>query len=410
MGRGKEKFMKILHCVKLEILGGAENYFYRFMRFEHGLKGPLAHEILHTGRGGIHEKFRDFLQNNYRIYEYRRWKGIKIPGFARPYLLSRRLDFTHDINLFDRIKDGRLMDIFSRYARGKNVLYDHGHSRSLNAEKANWLPYFDSYFSTSHATKIILNKRWGIPEEKIKVIHNPISPDYLKRANRINNEEIENLRKRYGIKRKDKVILFVGRLTVVKGIHTLIEALSYLSGKGIKLLLVGDGRLRGILEGLVKEKGEEERVILAGLQWDTAPFYKMADVTVIPSARESLGIVNLESAVVGTPIIASKIDGIPEIISNEDLGYLLKPKIDPSRYPYLNPFPIHGYDVDPETGQLVSPSFLDPEELAETISLVLKKEPERAKEKAKNLKEKVKKEFSMERYAGRFKRLVKEIT
>ena len=401
--------MKILHCVKLEIIGGAENHYYRFMKFEHGIKSPLGHEILHTGNK-IHGKFRDFLQKNYKVYEYKRWGRIKIPDFTRPYLLSRKLDLTHDINIFDRIKDGRLMDMFTRRAKGKNVLYDHGHSRSLNAEKASWLLCFDSYFAVSHATKVVLNKRWKIPEERIGVIHNPVSSDYLKRADRISNKEIEGLRKRYGLKKKDKVILFVGRLTIVKGIHTLIEALTYIPGKGIKLLLVGDGKMRGTLEDLVKEKGEDERVIFAGLQGDTAPFYRMADITVIPSAREALSLVSLESAIVGTPIIASRIDGIPEVIPDDNFGYLLSPKIDPPRYPYLDSFPISGYDVDPETEQLVSPKFLDPEELAGTIRRVLKKEPEKAKGKAENLKERVKKEFSMERYAERFRKLVREIT
>ena len=113
--------------------------------------------------------------------------------------------------------------------------------------------------------------------------------------NRVGDNELANLRKRLNLE-KEKVILYVGRFITLKGVHTLIEALDYLPGKDIKLILVGDGKTRKTLEALVKAKKEENRVIFTGMQTDTAPFYKMADVTVVPSAREPFGNVNLEAA------------------------------------------------------------------------------------------------------------------
>jgi glycosyltransferase involved in cell wall biosynthesis len=89
---------------------------------------------------------------------------------------------------------------------------------------------------------------------------------------------------------------------------------------------------------------------------------------------------------------------------------LLKPKIEPSSYSYLETSSIPEYVVDPDTLELTKPKFLDPEELADTISLVLEKEHERAKEKARNLKKRVKEEFSMEKRDERFKKFVREIT
>ena len=88
----------------------------------------------------------------------------------------------------------------------------------------------------------------------------------------------------------------------------------------------------------------------------------------------------------------------------------MKPKIEPSRYSYLELSSIPEYVVDPDTQELTKPKFLDPEELANTLSLVLEKEPGVAKEKALRLKERVKREFSMEKREERFRELVEEIT
>ena len=400
--------MKILHCIHLEIPGGKETHLYRCFKF--GIeKGDLwEHDILHTGNR-IHEKFRTFFNNNFHVYEYKTWKGIKIPRVLRSYLVKKNIDFSHDVNLFYEIQDIRLMNLFASHAKGKNVFYDRGHSWFLNSEESQYLSKFDFFFSNSRASKTMLHKRWHVPEDRIKVIHNSLPPDYLERINRVDDGELTNLRKRFHLK-GEKVILYLGRFETIKGVHTLIEALDHLPGKDIKLILVGDGKTRKTLEALVKAKKEENRVVFTGMQTDTAPFYKMADVTVIPSAREPFGNVNLEAALASSPIIASKIDGIPEIITDDSFGYLLKPKIEPSRYSYLELSSIPEYVVDPDTQELTKPKFLDPEELANTISLVLEKEPGVAKEKALRLKERVKREFSMEKREERFRELVEEIT
>ena len=400
--------MKILHCIHLEVPAGKENRLYRFLKAESEKRDMWEHEILHTG-DRIHEKFRNFFQKNYRVYEYKNWHGIRIPKFLRLYLVKKNIDFSHDVNLFYEIQDIRLMNLFAHSAKGKNVFYDGGHSWFLNSEESEWLNKFDFVFSNTTASKVMLNKRWHVPEDRIKVIYNSFLPDYVERINRIDKRDIESLRKRYNIENK-KVVLYVGRFITLKGIHSLIEALDYFPGKDLKLVLVGDGKMRKPLENLVKKKKKKDQVIFTGMQTDTAPFYKMADVTVVPSAREPFGNVNLEAALAESPIIATKIDGIPEIIPDDRFGYLLKPKIEPSGYPYLETSSIPEYVVDPDTLELTKPKFLDPEELADTISLVLEKKPETAKEKAGKLKERVQKEFSMEKREQRFKELVEEIT
>ena len=400
--------MKILHCIHLETPGGKETHLYRCLKFGIEEGDTWKHEILHTGNK-IHESLKSFIQNNCKIYEYKTFKGIKIPKFMRSYLVKKNIDFSHDVNLFYEIQDITLMNLLANFSRGKNVFYDRGHSWFLNSEESEWLNRFDFFFSNSRASKAMLNKRWNVPEDRIEVIHNSFLPEYAEKINRTGKKDIERLRKRYNL-RDEKVVLYVGRFITLKGVHSLIEAMDYLSGKNIKLLLVGDGKIKKILQHLVKMKKKEDRVIFTGMQTDTAPLYKMADVTVVPSAREPFGNVNLEAALAASPIIASKIDGIPEIIPDDRFGYLLKPRIEPSSYSYLETLSLPEYVVDPDTLELTKPKFLDPEELAYTISLVLEKEPETAKQKAINLKERVEREFSMEKREARFKELLKKIT
>ena len=400
--------MKILHCIHLEIPGGKETHLYRCLKFGLEKGDSWEHDILHTG-DRINEKFGTFFTDHFHVYEYKTWRGIKLPKFLRFYLAKKNIDFSHDVNLFYEIQDMGLMNLFATYAKGKNVFYDRGHSWFLNAEESQYLSKFDFFFSNSRASKTMLNKRWNVPEDRIKVIHNSLPLDYLERVDRIGESNLTDLRKRFNLNGK-KVILFLGRLETIKGVHTLIESLHYLPGKEKKLILVGDGKIRKTLEALVREKKEEDRVIFTGMQTETAIFYKMADVTVVPSAREPFGNVNLEAALAGSPLIASRIDGIPEIITDESLGYLLKPKIEPSHYSYLDDSSMPDYVVDSDIMELTKPTFLDPKELADTISLVIEREPEAAKEKAKNLKQRVIKEFSMGKREQRFRELIEEIT
>ena len=108
----------------------------------------------------------------------------------------------------------------------------------------------------------MLHKRWHVPEEKIKVIYNSFLPDYVEKMNRIQMKDINFLREKYNLG-SSKVVLYVGRFITLKGVHSLIESLDYLQGD-LKLVLVGDGKMRKQLEKLVREKKQETGLFLLG--------------------------------------------------------------------------------------------------------------------------------------------------
>ena len=133
------------------------------------------------------------------------------------------------------------------------------------------------------------------------------------------------LRRQFGIPADAPVALFVGRLTCDKGIAELIEAFLQLENRipNLRLLLVGsfeDGD--PLPEDIRKRLETHDRVILAGPVNDTAPYYAMADVLVLPSRREGLPTVVLEAHAAGKPVIGAAATGIVDLLVDGETGLL----------------------------------------------------------------------------------------
>jgi glycosyltransferase involved in cell wall biosynthesis len=113
------------------------------------------------------------------------------------------------------------------------------------------------------------------------------------------------------------VVLFIGNLVPVKGLEVLIDAFVRLAGQGVAFtgLLIGQGPLRSRLESQVTRRGLRDRVRLLGPRpHEQLPdWYRAADLFVLPSHSEGVPIVLLEAAACGTPYVASRVGGIPEI-------------------------------------------------------------------------------------------------
>jgi D-inositol-3-phosphate glycosyltransferase len=139
-----------------------------------------------------------------------------------------------------------------------------------------------------------------------------------------------------------RYILFVGRLTPVKGLDTLIRAFQILSdqkrsnGKDIRLLVVGgdqeyphadSSELRGLAEAL----GVADRTLFLGPQQQSLLplFYASAEMVVLPSRYESFGMVALEAMACGKPVVASNVGGLAFSVVNDETGVLV-PEGDPS--------------------------------------------------------------------------------
>jgi len=127
-------------------------------------------------------------------------------------------------------------------------------------------------------------------------------------------------------------VLFVGRLASNKGLLELVEAFDHLAkaDPSAQLVLVGeDGGMRTAVEARARALGVVDRTHLIGhLDDDTllSAAYREARVTVLPSEYEAFGLVLLESLAAGTPVVASRVGGIPEFVEEGKAGLLVPPK------------------------------------------------------------------------------------
>jgi len=136
-------------------------------------------------------------------------------------------------------------------------------------------------------------------------------------------------RARLGIPLDARVIGFVGRVVRDKGIAELSDAWGRLREEHPEahLLVVGAVEAEDPLPpGLLARLREDPRVHLAGLRWDTPPLFAAMDVVVLPSYREGFGVVLLEGAAMGLPVVGTDIPGAREALVHEVTGLLVPPR------------------------------------------------------------------------------------
>ena len=124
------------------------------------------------------------------------------------------------------------------------------------------------------------------------------------------------------------VLLMVARLTEQKGHRFLIEALPRLLAEWPSLvcLFVGEGECQEELWSLAKETGVEHACRFVGAQNNVGDWYAAADVVVLPSLSEGLPFVVLEAMAMARPVVASSVNGVPEIIQDGLNGLLIPPR------------------------------------------------------------------------------------
>jgi teichuronic acid biosynthesis glycosyltransferase TuaC len=161
----------------------------------------------------------------------------------------------------------------------------------------------------------------GIPEEKVSVIPNGVD------LNKFHPIPKDVARKRLGLPQKT-IILSVGNLTPNKGFDLLVKALSILFAtfhtENLYLVIIGEGGFRKKLEKLISRLSLEAHVHLTGDIPHEALnlWYSAADLFCLASRREGWPNVLLESLACSTPVVATAVGGIPEIISSDSLGLL----------------------------------------------------------------------------------------
>ena len=134
-------------------------------------------------------------------------------------------------------------------------------------------------------------------------------------------------RNHLGIEKDCCAILFVGRLEKPKGAGYLLECIPFLKSVGLNfhIYLAGDGSYKKHFENyVVRNRFETQVTFLGQVSHNELPlYYNMADILVLPSEMEGIPMVILESLACGTPVVASNVGGIPDLIVNGNNGIIL---------------------------------------------------------------------------------------
>lgn len=163
---------------------------------------------------------------------------------------------------------------------------------------------------------------YGIPDEKVTVCYSGVNlEEFHPKNKKLYTGEI---RKQFGIRGDEKLILFVGNPFSRKGLDYLIKALLHIKGEKFKLLVSGKDDPQPYIE-LSKKLGLENKIVYnIGLTSEIRKIFAAADMFVFPTLYEPFGLVILEAMASGVPVIASEIAGAAELIDNYKDGIILK--------------------------------------------------------------------------------------
>lgn len=285
--------------------------------------------LLYTKEGDLLKQYRDFCNNLMKVNGYSLGRSSIIDIF----------NFFSDIW---KVPGGENSVVYSNHYRdtvfgstlalSKNIPFI-CHLRlpaPETYEKRQWivgLMGVKQFIAVSNQTKFSWVQS-GFKEKKIDVVYNGINLEVFKPSEKSPANKVK-----WQLTENTKVILYVGRLDITKGLETLIKAFALLLKRNVdvKLLIAGKPVMEGeeykkSLEQLATDLGVEKYVDFLGHITDTVSLYQASDVTVLPSLwTEPFGRTIIESMACGTPVVASRIGGIPEILTGEFQSGLFEP-------------------------------------------------------------------------------------
>ena len=166
----------------------------------------------------------------------------------------------------------------------------------------------DRVVCVSYLTRSIVISRYGVPPEKVEVVYNAVEAPSVAQADT------------RPIARDEKIVLFLGRVTMQKGPEYFLQAAKKVLQKypNVRFVVAGSGDLIGKSVQLAAELGIGRHVTFTGFLRgdDVARVFRMADLYVMPSVSEPFGIAPLEALSHDVPVIISKQSGVSEVLTH----------------------------------------------------------------------------------------------
>ncbi|MCX5895146.1 MAG: glycosyltransferase [Proteobacteria bacterium] len=181
-------------------------------------------------------------------------------------------------------------------------------------------PFTDYYIAVSDAARNHTIKHTGIPPHKITTIYNGIDNTDICPGSSVSRAQLP-------VPEDAKVIALIGRFHKQKGHLTLIEAVKMLLKElpACHVLFAGEGAEEVCIRTAVEEAGLSEHIHFLGVINNVAHLLPVIDIVVLPSLWEGLPNIVLEAMAVGLPVVASRIEGMDEVVLDGETGILFTP-------------------------------------------------------------------------------------
>ncbi|HEX2222035.1 MAG TPA: glycogen synthase, partial [Candidatus Limnocylindria bacterium] len=200
----------------------------------------------------------------------------------------------------------------------------------------------DAVIAVSRGTRDDVLRLFRVPPERVHVVHNGIDAEFFR------PDPATDALERHGVDPSMPYVLFVGRVTRQKGIVHLVRAIRHLE-PGIGVVLCAGQADTPALAAEVRDGVGEARARRANVVWidemvsreAVRQLYSHAAVFCCPSVYEPFGIINLEAMACETPVVASAVGGIPEVVVDGETGVLVPVRlraddpmspVDPDRF------------------------------------------------------------------------------
>ena len=181
--------------------------------------------------------------------------------------------------------------------------------------------FVDGYIAVSSANRKYLIETKGLPGRKISVVLN--GADLKRLGAGVSTRSAA--RARLGLSPGELVLLVAARLAPQKGHSVLMDAMPAVLQKfpNVRAVFVGDGELRDDLEAKASRMGIAGAITFAGFQGNVAEWMTASDICVLPSFYEGLPLVAIEAQAVERPVVATHVDGTPEVVKHGETGLLV---------------------------------------------------------------------------------------
>lgn len=350
-----------IHVLSLDTVGGVESLYAHFIK-EAIERGDAQHFTSVCGKPP-HKKFiRHFETLHHRPFLEEHIMGIRLPKFLKKIVRMRRWMVEDLINprcwvFWNRIEEAP--------SPGTAAYYEHGAAWnvSFSKKRMGFFSHCSRFLANSKAATVILKEKWHITSP-ITVIANPLRPD------------IELAKTpRTALTGSSLRLGFIGRFVPVKGVFIALHTLKILRERGIDatITFAGAGPLQEKAQKMARRLAIEPFVIWNGCIEQVLQFYDSIDLLLVPSIREPLGLVALEAAARGVPVIAACVDGLPEVVHDEQTGLCIVPTLAIAQAQEL----VMGFDgipeivVNPKTQTIEQPKLVDPRHMADAIQKVI---------------------------------------